>query len=469
MGAALVAAGLLVGGFSARAQGSLYAASGTFSALSGPSELLPPGVTQGSLFAGLITLMTGNYSVQPESSGVIFTFPGATIACAFTNASYNSALAYSGLTVDFSASQSGATAMEINAGNAYSAFSFGYSGGTAPDNSLQSLENFLNAGFNPVTPSANSAQLTFYNPITGGASAIATGDLASLSPVPEPSTDFLIALGGLVFAVLARRKFVLAGRPSLAVAINSGSTRHSKARRENPGAQPSNPGAPAQVRLTRSPRPQPPHWTVLLAAATVAGGLTARGQNSGLLTDNAITVSAAALPSAFEAGSPMDVLLNLAGGYSYQQMNGSDLIISFPDATFCLNSENSGIRSEDELHGVTVFYSNNYLGMGEAVFEAQATGPSGVYDFGFSKPTGSTATTTVASMVNFLGDGLAGVINSSLQVDNGQSGVETETLNSLDSIVSIPEPRRIGTFSGLVLLGAALIARRRKTAPWPVA
>jgi hypothetical protein len=213
VGAAWAAAMMLFCGTSVGAQGMVYSVAGTFSNLSGATEFLPPGVAAGSSFTSQLTLDTSGYSAAAGSPGVVYTLPYAILSCTFINGSFETELTYTGLTLDFSASETGATSMEFDAGNANSAFALGYAGGLAPDNSLGSAENFLNAGFTPVTQSS-AAQLSYYNPLPDGAPGVASGNLGAFSPIPEPGTDALLGLGLGVLARTCRHKFGRTGRPA---------------------------------------------------------------------------------------------------------------------------------------------------------------------------------------------------------------------------------------------------------------
>ena len=210
--AAFLAVIVLTFGLSALAQGTLYVAAGTFSTLGGPSEILPPGVGQGSSFSSLINLNTSNYSVQSGSPGTLFSFPNATLACSFTNGTFVSDTTYAGLALDFLASQSGATALEITASNSFSVFTLTYAGGSVPDNTLASLESFLNTGYHSALATNSAAELTYYNPL-GGQPATASGSLDSVGPtsVPEPGLGVLTAIGGVALVAMVRRRFRLVG------------------------------------------------------------------------------------------------------------------------------------------------------------------------------------------------------------------------------------------------------------------
>jgi hypothetical protein len=212
--ASATAVGVLACGASAWAQGTFYSASGTFFSLSGPSQYLPPGVTQGSTFTAVLDLDTGDVSGQSGSSGSVFTFPDSTLSCNFVNGSFDTQVFYTGLILDFSGNESDTTSVEINAQNANSSFSIGYSGGNAPDSTLGSMLNYLNGGFVTATIT-NYAILSYDNPLNGPP-AVATGGLSDfeLAPTPEPNPSLLVLLGGLTFcAVKVRRMFDLAGQP----------------------------------------------------------------------------------------------------------------------------------------------------------------------------------------------------------------------------------------------------------------
>jgi hypothetical protein len=203
-----------------------------------------------------------------------------------------------------------------------------------------------------------------------------------------------------------------------------------------------------------------------------ACGLMARGQSyEAAATINQFTGSPAA---GLAAGSQVELQLNLGGSYSYEQLNGSDSIISLPAATFAYNSVNGGSTSSGSIQGVTVFFADNFLGLGETVFEAQAANGSGLFAVGFSKPAGAVTDNTMGSLVSFLGSDLAADINSSLQLSVtdtlGPAGVEADPLTSFKNLVAVPEPSRLGILSGAGLLGVVgFTAGRRKLKLSPVA
>jgi len=205
---AVVGVAILIqtGASSAWAQSAVYEATGGFTTLSGASELLPPGVTRGSTFTGQFNFNTTGYTEQAGFPGEVFTLPAASLIGNFINGLLDTEFTYTGLTLDFSANPSGGTSVAINAWDANSAFTLSYTGGAAPDNSLASVENFLNAGYYSATGAGSSAQLTYVNPLPDGPSGVATGDLGSFMPVPEPRVDGLLALGAALLALKARRK-----------------------------------------------------------------------------------------------------------------------------------------------------------------------------------------------------------------------------------------------------------------------
>jgi hypothetical protein len=212
--AAWAAVIIQTGSSSAWAQSAVYEATGGFTALSGASEVLPPGVTQGSTFTGQFNFNTAGYTAQPGTPGEVFTLPAASLIGNFINGLYDTEVTYTDLTLDFSANPTGGTSVTINAWDANSAFTLSYTGGAAPDNSLASVENFLNAGYYSATGAGSSAQLTYDNPLPDGPTGVATGDLVSL--VPEPRVDGLLVLGAVLLALKARRKLDWAGRPPTA-------------------------------------------------------------------------------------------------------------------------------------------------------------------------------------------------------------------------------------------------------------
>ena len=220
--------------------------------------------------------------------------------------------------------------------------------------------------------------------------------------------------------------------------------------------------------MTQNPTPW---WAVLCVIGTIAGGLTASGQNyEASATINQFT-GPSSPPPGLATGSPLVVQLNLDGAYSYDQLNGADAIINFPAATFSFNSGTGGSTASGSIQGVTVFFADNYLGLGETVFEAQAGSGSDLFDIGFSKPSLLAADNSVGSLVNFLGSDLAVDINSSLQLEIndsfGQASVNADPLILFRNVASVPEPGHTGILTGLVLLGAGLFSalQRFKLSP----
>jgi len=218
--------------------------------------------------------------------------------------------------------------------------------------------------------------------------------------------------------------------------------------------------------MTQNPTPW---WAVLCVIGTLACGLTASGQNYEATASINQFTGPSTPPPGLTTGSPLVVQLNLDGAYSYDQINGADAIINFPTATFSFSSGTGGAGVGETLQGVTVFFADNYLGLGEAVFEAQAGSGFDLFDLGFSKPSLLATDNSVGSLVNFLGSDLAVDINSSLQLvindSIGQASVDADPLVRFN-VVSIPEPGHTGMLTGLVLLGVTLFAGGQKFKLW---